>query len=95
MTDMPDTSGYKRIQLPDAERPAGYRQSYGNRPSHRDASAEKVNGKIVIPEAQGDYAGFRIVSKVPKGLYWVVTYEGPDGKLHEVQKLRATREGHG
>jgi hypothetical protein len=96
MTDK-DTSGYNRISLPDADRPEGYRQDYGNRPNQRSSSAERVSGKIIVPEAKGAYHGFRVVSKVESksGLYWDVTYEAHDGTLHTVQKLKATREGHG
>ena len=94
MTDR-DTSGYKMIPLPDAERPEGYRQDYGSRPKQGPATAEKVSGKIVTPEAKGAYHGFRVVEKVEDGLYWKLTYEGPDGHLYTVRKLRAPREGHG
>lgn len=83
------------IQLPDADRPEGYRQDYGTRPRPGPMSAEKVSGKIIVPKTQGDYLGFRVVSKIADGLFWAVTYEGPDGAQHTVRKHRASREGHG
>lgn len=85
----------EKIQLPDADRPEGYRQDYGTRPRQGPTSAEKVSGKIVIPKTQGEYLGFRVVSKVEDGLFWQLTYEGPDGVQHTTRKLRASREGHG
>jgi hypothetical protein len=90
-----DTSGYRKIDLPDAERPVGYRQDYGSRPNQGPASAEKVAGKIVIPEAKDAYHGFRVVSRVVEGLYWRIEYEAPNGDRHTVRKLKSTREGHG
>lgn len=87
-----DTSTYTRTELPPQTRPRGYRQDYGPTGRTQDTLiASKIGGKVVAPTA-GNY---RVVSRVEEELYWLVTYEDPDGDRHTIRHLRSTREGNG
>lgn len=87
-----DISTYRRTELLAQTRPRGYRQGYGTTGRTQDTLiASRIGGKVVAPAA-GNY---RVVSRVPEELYWLVTYENPEGDRHTIRHLRATREGNG
>ena len=93
---------YIKIELPPAERPVDYRQSYDRkRPvDSKDHMVGTLPGRIrqaSTPSASQSASGYKQVAKEVSedGKWWLITYRGPGGAEHTIKKLKGCVEGRG